>query len=453
MDDTSRLEDFVKRIAASVRTSMMYAPTHPLSQRTLDAMCAAFEEELRRTPQLTIGFLGDDVIVGRTRLRGSAALAGLVRHFRDLQVEKLSFNRGVGREQLRGFVSVAAARDDRPFADRLAAAGLKGVGVGVIDPEEPEPATEIGVVAARQVYSSALTAAQNLWRAAQAGEEPDPAAAHAIIDTLSKAVSKDRTSMMALTSLKSHDPYTFTHMVNVSLLTMAQARALGLAAPMVREFGLAGLMHDVGKTRVPTEILNKPGRLSNDERSVIERHVVDGAQILRKTPGMPALAAVVAFEHHLKQDLSGYPADIGSRTLNLCTMLVSIADVFDALRFTRAYRDALPANRVRHMLHEQSGTAFEPTLLRRFISLMGIFPVGTLVRLVGGEVGVVTEENPSDPYRPQVKVVTDTDGVRLLLPMVIDTAARNDRGEFPYSVLEAVDDSEVRVDPAAVLAS
>ena len=174
---------------------------------------------------------------------------------------------------------------------------------------------------------------------------------------------------MALTAVKQHDSYTFTHMINVSALALAQARSLRMDGAMLREFGFAALMHDIGKVNTPQEILSKPDQLSKDEFKIMKQHVVDGAHILRKTPEVPALAAVVAFEHHLKLDLSGYPENVGHRNLNLCTMVVSIADVFDALRSTRAYRDALPAERIKAIMGKQDSPAFNSKLLRRFINL------------------------------------------------------------------------------------
>ncbi len=129
-----------------------------------------------------------------------------------------------------------------------------------------------------------------------------------MIDGLAQAVSQNRTALLALTTLKNYDNYTFTHMVNVSILTMGQARALGIDGPLLREFGLAALMHDIGKVRTPLEILNKPDKLTDDEFTIMKRHTVDGAEILRGTPDIPTLAPVVAFEHHLRLDGSGYPA-------------------------------------------------------------------------------------------------------------------------------------------------
>ena len=206
-------------------------------------------------------------------------------------------------------------------------------------------------------------------------------------------------------------------------------------------------MHDIGKVNTPLEVLNKPDQLSKDEFSLMKQHVVDGAHILLKTPEVPALAPVVAFEHHLKQDLSGYPENVGHRSLNLCTMIVSIADVFDALRSTRAYRDALPTDRIRAIMDKQDSPAFNNRLLRRFINLMGLFPVGTLVQLESNEVGVVTHEHPNDPFRPQVKVIMDHTGHRLEEPLLVNTWEPDVHDQVSRAVVEAVDPGDLEIDP------
>jgi putative nucleotidyltransferase with HDIG domain len=301
------------------------------------------------------------------------------------------------------------------------------------------------------MYGTAVETAQSLWDAAKSGDKPDPGAARKIIDSLAKLVSQDRTSLMALTALKRYDNYTFTHMVNVSVLAMAQARSLDLEGPLLREFGFAALMHDIGKVNTPLEVLNKPDKLTKDEFDVMKQHVVDGAHILRRTPEMPALAPVVAFEHHLRQDLSGYPEKVGHRDLNLCTQIVSIADVYDALRSNRVYREGLPSERIRAIMTQKDSPAFNTGLLRRFINLMGLFPVGTLVRLNTEEVAVVTHEHPSDPFRPQVKILLDRLGQPIETPSLVNTWEPDGRGDFRCAVVEAVDPEAVNIDPLAYM--
>ena len=445
-------EDLVRRVGAAVRAAELYAPTHPLVQRTAAGLHSALAPALVDSPTVIVGFLEDDVVVNDFRLpRGSATLVGLLRDMRDRKIEKITFARGLEVADIRALMDELADRTSRTgVGDRLTARGIRRIQVGKVAIEE-EDDSEVGLAAAKQLYSKAVSSAQSIWAAAKAGDQPAPADARGIIEGLSRLVYQDRTSLLALTALKRHDNYTFTHMVNVAALSMAMARSLDVDGPMLREFGFAALMHDIGKVQTPLEILNKPDKLTNEEFTIMKLHVVEGAHILRRTPETPALAPVVAFEHHLKQDLSGYPENIGSRKLNLCTMVVSVVDVFDALRSNRAYRAGMATDRIRHIMGQQDGTAFDRTLLRRFVNLMGLFPVGTLVRLNTEEVGVVTQTHPDDPFRPQVKLILDRQGASYETPMLTNTWDRDARGKFPREVVEAVDGPQVGIDPLGYL--
>ena len=447
-----KAEELVRRLAAALRGTELYAPTHPLVQRGIDALSTAAIEGLQSAPSIVVAFIGDEVVVDATRLpKGTATLVGFARDLREREIEKITFSRGLTKEEVRGLISVLSDRKSpAPLPDRLSAKGVRHVTLGRVIIEEVSD-EQAGIAAARKVYSTAVETAETLWQAAKAGDKPDPGAARKIIDGLARLVTQDRTSLMALTALKKYDNYTFTHMVNVSALAMAQARALNIDGPLLREFGFAALMHDIGKVNTPLEVLNKPDKLTKEEFELMKRHVVDGAHILRRTPEMPALAPIVAFEHHLKQDLSGYPEKIGSRKLNLCTMIVSIADVFDALRSTRVYRKGLATDRIRSIMGEQDNPAFNQPLLKRFVNLMGLFPVGNLVRLNTDELAIVTAEHPTDPFRPQVKLVTDNKGDMLEEPLLTNTWERDSRGEFPRAVVEAVDPEEAGIDPLTYL--
>ncbi len=444
-------EELVRRLAAGLRVTELYSPAHPLVQRGAAGFAAVCQQHLQDDASLVIGFVGDDVVVNDARLpKGTASLIGFVRAMREKEIEKITFARGVTLDEVKGFLEELGDRAKRtPVGDRIAARGVKRITVGRLAIDDHQ--ADVGIQAARRLYGTAVTAAETLWQQAKAGEKPDPGSAHKIIDSLAKIITEDRTSLMALTALKKYDNYTFTHMVNVAALAMAQARTLDIDGPLLREFGFAALMHDIGKVNTPLDVLNKPGKLEPDEFRVMKQHVVDGAHILRRTPEMPALAAIVAFEHHLKQDLSGYPENIGSRKLNLCTMIVSIADVFDALRSNRPYREGLVTSRIRSIMHEQGNPAFDQVLLRRFVNLMGLFPIGTWVRLDTEEIGVVTWEHPDDPFRPQVKVVLDRHGEPLESPVLVNTWDRDDRGAFRHSVVESVDPDAVDRDPLAYL--
>jgi putative nucleotidyltransferase with HDIG domain len=448
MPELDPSEDLVRRLAAAVRGASLYSPTHPLVQRGVDALATLCGRLTQRSDAVVVGFVGDEVVVDGRRLpKSGASLTGFVRDLREREVEKITMSRGVTREEIRAFVSELADRSAAALlATRLERGSVRRITIGRIVVDEGG-AEQVGIAAARQVYGTAVQTAETLWDQTKAGDKPDPAAVQKIIDSLAKLVNQDRTSLMALTALKKYDNYTFTHMVNVSVLAMAMARSLNLQGALLREFGFSALMHDIGKVNTPQEVLNKPDKLSPEEFKIMKRHVIDGAHILRRTPEMPALAPVVAFEHHLKQDLTGYPENIGSRQLNLCTMIVSIADVFDALRSNRIYRQGLPTERVKAIMAQQDSTAFNRILLRRFINLMGLFPVGTLVRLNTEELAIVTHEHPSDPFRPQVKILRDERGTPVEAPVLINTWERDARGEFVRDVVEAVDPDAVGIDP------
>ncbi len=445
-------EELVRRLAAGIRGAELYNLTHPLVQRGVAGLTAMCQQLLQDASSVVIGFIGDDVVVNDARqTKGSASLTGFVRSMREKEIEKITFARGVTADDVKALLETLADRKARtPPGDRLAARGVRRITIGRLSVEEVEQA-DVGIEAARRVYGTAVNTAQSLWEQAKAGDKPDPGAAQKIIDSLAKIITQDRTALMALTALKKYDDYTFTHMVNVAALAMGMARSLNIEGALLREFGFAALMHDIGKVQTPLEVLNKPGKLGPDEFKVMKQHVINGAHILRRTPQMPALAPIVAFEHHLKSDLSGYPENVASRKLNLCTMVVSIVDVFDALRSNRPYREGLATTRIRSIMNEQGNPAFNQVLLRRFVNLMGLFPIGTWVRLNTEEIGVVAWEHPEDPFRPQVKVVFGRDGATLPEPALVNTWERDERGRFPHAVVEAVDPDAIEQDPLEYL--
>jgi putative nucleotidyltransferase with HDIG domain len=449
----SAYEDLVRRFAAAIRGATLYSPNHPLVQRGIDALAGLCASISQKADPIVIGFIGDEVVVNAARLpKSAAALVGFARDMREREIEKITIHRGVTKDELRTFVfELPDRRAPIPLATRLQQKGVSRIVIGRLSIEAAEDTPVTGIAAARKIYGSAVETAEQLWQAAKSGEKPDPNAARMIIDSLAKMVGGDRTSLLALTSLKRYDNYTFTHMVNVSVLAMAQARSLNLEGTLLREFGFAALMHDIGKVNTPQEVLNKPDKLTAEEFDIMQRHVVDGAHILRRTPEMPALAPIVAFEHHLRQDLSGYPRGIGHRNLNLCTQIVSIADVYDALRSTRVYREGLPSDRIKSIMGKKEDPAFNQRLLRRFINLIGLFPIGTLVRLNTEEIGVVTHEHPADPFRPQVKIVRDRDGGALDEALLVNTWEPDGRGNYTWAVVEAVDPEAAGIDPLAYM--
>jgi putative nucleotidyltransferase with HDIG domain len=220
---------------------------------------------------------------------------------------------------------------------------------------------------------------------------------------------------------------------------------------LLREFGMSALMHDIGKVRTPKEILNKPDKLTDDEFTIMRRHTVEGAEILRRTPEMPVLAPVVAFEHHLRMDGSGYPFGAKRPSLNLGTMLCAISDVYDAMRSQRTYQQAYPTDRILAVLKRNEGAQLDQHLVRRFVQILGIYPPGNLVKLSGGEVAVVLRTHAPDPHRPRVRVLFDAAGARLARPYDRNLWLPPAGAQEPDTVVGPVDPADFDIDPLTFL--
>ena len=442
-------DDLTRKLAAALRGAQLYAPTHPIAERNIRALADTLTVAHAELPAIAIGIVGDDLVAFDVPVPKAAENMGeLMRRLAQAGIERIVIERGVQADALARLVQGVAAGD--AAAQQTALAKLPHIRVGRLQ-VEPKTEAAIGDIATfRRLYDDAVSVAGTLWDSAQVEGIPDADAARGVVDTLAQAVAQNRTALLALTALKNYDNYTFTHMVNVSILTMGQARGLGIDGALLREFGLSALMHDIGKVRTPAEILNKPEKLTDREFDILKRHTVEGAEILRKTPEMPTLAPVVAFEHHLRADGTGYPAGVTRPRLNLGTMLCGIADVYDAMRSQRVYQQAFPTDRILAVLQRNDGAQFDQHLVRRFAQLVGIYPAGNLVRLDSGEVAVVLKTYPPDPYRPRVRVLVSAGGERLEHPHDLDlwTTAEGQ----PSAIQAPLDPSAFGIDPLTHLA-
>jgi len=439
-------DELVRRLAAAIRASQLYAPTHPLVTKSGVGLTELLTSVLGSVPSLTIGVVGDDLVVADTPIPNAVDNLGeLMRRLRQSRIERIVFDRGVAAEELATLVRAIAAGDAAGIEEL---SRLSRIRVGRLQIEERVEG--VGDMATfRRLYSDASKVAGTLWESAAVEGKPDADAAKGMVDSLAQAVAQNRTALLALTALKNYDNYTFTHMVNVSILTMGQARGLGIEGAQLREFGLAALMHDIGKVKTPNEILNKPGKLTDAEFAILQRHTVDGAEILKNTPEIPALGPIVAFEHHLRNDGTGYPFGVVRHKLNLGTMLAGISDVYDAMRSQRVYQEAYPSDRILAVLQRNDGKQFDQHLVRRFVQLVGIYPAGNLVKLDSGETAVVVKPYAPDPYRPRVKVLLRKSGQKVERPYELNLWETD--GDQPRSIRAPIDPATVDLDPLAYL--
>jgi putative nucleotidyltransferase with HDIG domain len=444
-------DELLRRLAASLRSAQLYSAGHPIIGRNLDSLSAAFQMLHGLQPTVTIGLVGDEVIVDDMPMAKADTLGPFVRRLQQAGVERMTVDRGVTLDEITSFLAAITTIDARDGDAARTFPVLPHIRVGRVAVDQRIEGSLTDMATIKRLYSDAVSVAGNIFDSAQSEGRPDATAARSMIDGLAQAVAQNRTALLALTTLKNYDNYTFTHMVNVSILTMGQARGLGIDGPLLREFGLAALMHDIGKVRTPLDILNKPEKLTEAEFTIMKRHVVDGAEILRMTPDVPALAPVVAFEHHLRVDGSGYPDRVTRSSLNIGTMLCSVADVYDAMRSQRHYQKAFPTDRILAVLKHNDGTQFDQHLVRRFVQLIGIYPPGNLVRLNTGEIAVVMNIYAPDPYRPHVRVLIDRDNKRIDLPYEINLWEASEDPQRPSAVVAPVDPVDYPFDPLMLM--
>ncbi|MFO7692714.1 MAG: HD-GYP domain-containing protein [Vicinamibacterales bacterium] len=453
--------DIVQRMSGALRAASLYSITHPSVGEHVRALLEAVQRLQRAEPSVLIGFIGGEVIADDTPLLAVTAYrTELIRYMQALGINRVLFDRGVTLEELTEFVR--AVSQPSPAALRAAAnAGtaeadldflrLPHVRAGRIPVDTSQGEWGSSAVTLKQVYSGSVEAARMVWESTRTEGRPDAPAAHETVEHLAEAVDTSRATMIGLTGMKAHDEYTFTHMVNVSILAMAQARTLGIEGRALRTLGLAAMLHDIGKVRTPLEVLNKPGALTPAERTIMRRHPGDGAAILRGSPDMPKLAAIVAFEHHLRVDGTGYPAGVQRTPINLATELCAIADSYDAMRSTRVYQPANPAARIMEIMVRNTGEQFDEHLVRRFIQLMGVYPPATLVRLSNGSVGLVVDTGGD--AAPVVNVLIDPDGVRLPSPILQRLASEHEvaYGQGALTIEAALDPSLYGLEPSSYI--
>lgn len=261
--------------------------------------------------------------------------------------------------------------------------------------------------AAKRILGHASDVVDGLLLDVRLGRQMEPSKARPMVKAMHASVLRNPGALLSLTRIKEADTYTFQHSVSICALMVSFTHALGMDSATVEEAGLGGLLHDIGKMKIPNEILNKPGKLTNEEFGIMKSHAALSRELLLGVPGISEMVIQIAGEHHEKMDGGGYPRGIAADEISQIGRMTAIADVYDALTSNRVYHKGMEPTEVLKKLLEWSGTHLDGNLVQQFIRTLGIYPVGSLVRLSGGRLAVVVEQG-EDLLRPVVRVVFDT---------------------------------------------
>lgn len=288
---------------------------------------------------------------------------------------------------------------------------------------------------ATRVIAKSLAAVKTMFGEARLGRAIETSGIASLVDEITASVARNPSALIGIARLKSKDEYTYMHSVAVCALMINFARTLEMDEDMVRHLGLAGLLHDVGKMATPDPVLNKPGKLTADEYAIIREHPVRGYDMIVGAPDAPAIAADVVLHHHEKYDGTGYPHGLKGEEISLHARMGAICDVYDAITSDRPYKDGwAPAESIARML-EWDGH-FDRKLLEAFIRSVGIYPIGTLVRLRSNRLGIVVGANKREPTHPRVKAFYAIHERALIAPVLltVTTSLKGDaiiRRELP----------------------
>ncbi|OGU02459.1 MAG: hypothetical protein A2W29_07525 [Gemmatimonadetes bacterium RBG_16_66_8] len=452
---------------AALRSLKLYPLENEAVQRALDELTQSAKALLQVEEELELRLSGEFIFVNSTRLRldldNYASFSHVLSVLRHSGVGIVRVDDAVDRREWQVFVSLLLSFGARDATTNklyeLQQALVQGnVGHILVEPpveseeeiEDEEQAKEV----AKRTYEQSVAVTKEVVSSIRMGRVASVKKVKRAVQGIVDQVLSNETSLMGLTTIRDYDEYTFTHSVNVCIFSVAIGRRLGLSKLQLYDLGLAALFHDVGKSRVPVEILNKTGSLTDEEWRVMQAHPWLGVLTLFGLRGygeIPYRGMIVAFEHHMKTDLTGYPKTIRPRKLSVFSKIVAVADGFDAATTRRSYQTTpIQPDQVLREMWTNPRRGLDAVLVKAMINLLGVYPVGTCVILDTYEVGIVHAANSDVSLlaRPSVRIVCTADGAVLRPGHVVDLSETAGDGNFKRTIIKVTDPAKYGINPS-----
>ena len=445
VDSTAVLQTQGQKLLATLYAALQGLKLFPLENQTVQKALADFDTAVRavleREGEIELGLVGDFIFINEVRIRLDlstyAAFSLISNSLGKHGVGTVIIHEGVELDEWPPFLSLllnSPAEDPFPeFVQRLESTPVRHIEVG---PERERGALDEDDAQAKErakrVYFQTVEVAKNVLSDTRLGKSVNARRVKRAVQSIVDQVINNETSIMGMTALREYDDYTFTHCVNVCIFAVVLGQKLGLDKLQLYELGLGGLFHDIGKMRVDEAITNKTTALTDEEFEQMKQHTTEGLLALFDMHGfseVPFRAMLMAYEHHMKRDLSGYPKNERPREPGLFSRIIAVADGFDAATSNRSYQAVpwRPEEALKEM-RDNEKRGYDPLLVKALINVTGIFPVGTLVILDTYEMAVVTAPNP-DPTKinqPVVKVIYDAKGMPMAEPVTVNLGAESE---------------------------
>jgi putative nucleotidyltransferase with HDIG domain len=431
----------LKGLAGLRRLIGTYPAGHPMISQKLHELEETVRQHLIARPELRIDLISGSVHLDGVRFDGNdQARAQVARELSELGVDSLYIREDVDRDELLAVADLLwqPRSRDEPMAAQLARRNVRHVSLGKLVALDTRwrsqqwPDAPTGTL--DPAYAESLMLAEQTFESTGEGKPLDLTTVRDLVRLLIYKVARSQAALSQILAVKEYENLTYCHSVNVAILSLLLGRQLDLDDSQMSALVEAALLHDIGKTRVPLEIVRKPSALTKRERKLIEAHTIFGAEMLAQTEGLSPLTPLVALEHHRSAKGGGYP-DLGSDVPHIMSQMVSVADIYEAITGARSYQDPTPPERACLVLARLAGDKLNTVLVKAFVNAVTFFPIGSIVRTDRNEMGVVVRTTDGDPLHPIVALADEA----LNTPCGrIDTAARDASGAYERHILATV---------------
>jgi len=467
----------VTQLNVLIKTSRIYERTNAALDKPVDAMLTLIKAMSHDQP-VTLRLQNDFLFLGDSHLKVNAQQMAVATSIIDTlnawKIGGMTFSLTVESKDLREFAAlfVSLDPDNKTLEDlqkEITARGIAGITLReqrqLLIRKGPGTAENTGAdstksadpnvqrkMNAKSGYTNLAGSVGALTQSAREGGRVSFKQARRAIQNIIDRMADDENAVLGLTTLRCHDQYTHNHSVNVSLLSMALANRAGYPKVELADLGLAALFHDMGKSTIPMEVLNKPGEFTDDDWVAMRNHPTEGILGLSKMRGLtnlPGRMAAASFEHHMNLDFSGYPKLTVPWTISLTGRILTIADCYDAMTSSRVYRrEPMAPSKVLNMMLSKSGKAFDAVLLKLFVNCVGIIPIGSLVMLETSELAVVIKPatDKANTERPFVRVITDPQGNEIDHGREVDLTEKGETGDFRDNIIRLIDNTVYKFD-------
>jgi putative nucleotidyltransferase with HDIG domain len=439
----NNIENTFRDIISAVQIARLYPEWHPQFKKSIDKAYISLQDVLSDKDKLVLGIVGEELAFEKAIFFDlSKTVRQMILYLKERGIERIEFIRGLESEELSKFISFLVMSKDEIKGDSggyFSSLGIRNIIVGKIKVLASESDASLedkmkNSLNYLKVYNSSLDDVTNSVEKVLNAQDLDHLVLRQTIFNVLESLTGRYQDFLNFAAMKRFDVKTFFHILNVSVLSMYFSTKIGFSKDQVLDIGTAALFHDIGKIYISRKIIQKPAKLTDEEFAKIKSHVVVGAEILLKyVDTLGILPVVICFEHHLKYDLTGYPKVSYYRKPHIASLIVAICDVYDALAQRRGYKNDYPPQMIYEIMMKDKGQAFEAQLLDKFFMIVGVWPVGTIVKLTDGSVAVVREENEDDIFSPNVEVIAPSRREELIDLKTLKGTIKIERSLNPFN--------------------